>query len=139
MAAPAAAGRADSFKYNTSVNASALAKYEDRGHIADVAGCEIHETTNTWTGSSGGNNLYRAYVFGMGGVGTVDLEGNAPSDITDPQRQRFTIKTIRNTGNIADPEGLIGAAVSYNFVTTTVILDTQTYRYKTIDFQSSIA
>lgn len=139
VADPAASGLADIFKYNTNPNSSALVKYEDRGHIADVAGCEIIETTNTYTGTSGSNNTYRAYVFGMGGVGTVDLEGNAPSDINDPQKQRFSIKTIRNTGNIADPEGLIGAAVSYNFVTTTVILDTSTYRYKTIDFQSSIA
>jgi hypothetical protein len=45
---------------------------------------------------------------------------------------------------VADPEGVISAAVSYNFIFTAVVLDGPAgiggvYRYKTLDAQSSIA
>jgi len=141
---PAAVGLADIFKYNTDVKATPLVKYEDRGLVTHVAGCKVLETTNTYEGTSGGNNTYRAYVFGKGGVGTVDLAGNAPSDVKDPAKERFAIKVIRDSGSIANPTGQITAAVSYNFSTTTVILQGPAgiggpYRYRTMDPQSSIA
>lgn len=144
VADPAAAGLADIVKYNTNVNSSALVTYEDRGKIATVAGCDIIETTNVYEGTSGSNNTYRAYIFGEGAIGTVDLSGMAPSDITNPAKERFNIRTIQGTPDIANPEGLIGAAVSYNYVTSTVWLEGPpgiggVYRAKTIDFQSSIA
>jgi N4-gp56 family major capsid protein len=141
---PAAMGLADIFKYNTDVKATPLVKYEDRGLITHVAGCKVEETTNVFQGTSGGNNTYRAYVFGKNGIATVDLEGKGPSDITDPSKQRFKINVINGGASIPDPEGLIGAAVSYNFVTTAVVLDGPpgiggTYRYRTLDPQSTIA
>jgi hypothetical protein len=40
--------------------------------------------------------------------------------------------------SIADPEGKIGAAVSYRFVFATKLLDTSTYRYKIINALPSI-
>lgn len=141
---PAAVGLADIFKYNTDVKSTPLVKYEDRGLVTHVAGCKVIETTNTKTGTSGGNNTYRAYVFGKDGIASVDLSGKAPSEVKDPKKQRFKINVIRGGNQIADPEGLIGAAVSYNFATTTVVLDGPpgiggTHRFKTLDPQSSIA
>jgi len=46
--------------------------------------------------------------------------------------------------SIPDPEGQIGGAVSYRFTYTAVVIDGTTgvggsYRYRTIDAQSSIA
>lgn len=141
---PAANGLADIFKYNTDVKATPLVKYEDRGLVTHVAGCRVEETTNVYEGTSGGNNTYRAYVFGKNGLATLDLEGKGPSEITDPSKQRFKINVINGGASIPDPEGLIGAAVSYNFVTTAVVVDGPpgiggTYRYKTLDPQSTIA
>lgn len=141
---PAALGLADIFKYNTDVKATPLVKYEDRGTVTHVAGCKVIESTNVKTGTSGGANTYRVYVFGKDGISTVDLEGKAPSDVKDPKKERFKINVIQGGASIPDPEGLIGAAVSYNFVTTTVVLEGPagiggTYRYKTLDPQSTIA
>lgn len=138
---PAASGLADIFKYNTNVTNSPLVTYEDRGFVVDVAGCRVIESTNVRTGT--GPNTYRVYVFGKEGVGAVDLSGMAPSDIVDPAKQRFKINVIQGQPSIADPEGNIGAAVSYNFAFTTVVLDGPgsvggTYRYKTLDPQSTI-
>lgn len=141
---PAANGLADIFKYNTNVKETPLVKYEDRGLVTHVAGCRVEETTNVYQGTSGSNNTYRAYVFGRNGIATLDLEGKGPSEITDPSKQRFKINVVNGGASIPDPEGLIGAAVSYNFVTTAVVVDGPpgiggTYRYKTLDPQSTIA
>lgn len=141
---PSAMGLADIFKYNTDVKSTPLVKYEDRGLITHVAGCKLMESTNVAETSSGGNTLYRAYVFGKGGIASVDLEGMEPSDVVNPDKERFQIKVTRGGNQIADPEGLIAAAVAYKFATTTVILEGPAgiggqYRYKTIDAQSSIA
>lgn len=137
---PAAGGLADIFKYNTNVSGTPLVKYEDRGLITHIAGCRIEECTNVKTSAT---PTYRVYVFGREGVGALDLEGRGPSNVTDPAKQAFKINTIKGSPNVADPEGIIGAAVSYNFVFTTVVLDGPngiggTYRYKTLDAQSSI-
>ncbi len=141
---PAAGGLADIFKY-TAPQSSPLVKYEDRGVVTHVAGCKVIISTNVKTGTSGSNTTYRMYTFGKGGVGCVDLEGKGPSDVTDPKKQRFKINVINGApgGSIADPEGVIGAAVSYNFVFTSVILDGPagiggSFRYRTSDPISSV-
>ncbi len=140
---PAAGGLADIFKY-TAPQSSPLVKYEDRGVVTHVAGCKVVISTNVKTGTSGGSNTYRAYVFGKGGVGCVDLEGKAPSNVVDPSKQRFKINVVNGgVPSIPDPEGVIGAAVSYNFVFTTVILDGPagiggSFRYRTTDAVSSV-
>ncbi len=140
---PAAAGLADIFKY-TMPQSSPLIKYEDRGVVTHIAGCKVTESTNVKQGTSGSNNTYRVYIFGKGGVGCVDLEGKGPSDVVDPSRQRFKINVVNGgVPSIPDPEGVIGAAVSYNFVFCTVVLDGPagiggSFRYKTIDAVSSI-
>lgn len=136
---PAVGGLADTFKY-TSPQTSALVKYEDRGLVTNIGGCKLVETTNA---KSWGSSVYRGYVFGKGGIGALDLEGRGPNKVSDPSKQRFNIKVIKGGGNIADPEGVIGAAVSYNFIYTTAILDGPAtiggaYRYRVIDVTSSI-
>lgn len=138
---PAAAGLADIFKY-TSVKDTPLVKYEDRGVVTHVAGCKLIESTNVKF-TAGSPNKYRVYIFGKGGVGAVDLEGRGPNKVTDPKKQRFNINIIKGQPSIADPEGVIGAAVSYNFVYTTVVLDGPAtiggqYRYRVIDAASSV-
>lgn len=140
---PAAGGYADIFKYNTDVKSSALVKYEDRGLVTHVAGCAVWESTNVKTGTSGSSTTYRTYVFGREGVACVDLEGRGPTNVVDPRTQNFKINIIKGTPSIADPEGVIGGMVSYNFIYAAVVLDGPagiggTYRYKTIDAVSSI-
>jgi hypothetical protein len=102
----------------------------------------VKESTNVKI-TAGSPNLYRTYVYGKGAIGAVDLEGRGPNKVTDPRKQRFSINTIKGQPSIADPEGVIGAAVSYNFVFTTVVLDGPaviggSYRYRWIDCPSSI-
>jgi N4-gp56 family major capsid protein len=139
---PAAGGLADIVKY-TDPKGSPLVKYEDRGLITSVAGVRVVESTNVFTQT--GPNRYRAYVFGKDGIGCVDLAGRGPSKVSDPKKQRFNVNIIRpESGSMADPERVIGAAVSYNFIYTAVVLDGPAgiggvYRYKTLDPQSSIA
>lgn len=138
---PAANGLGDIFKYTTTN--TPLVNYEDRGVITEVAGCKLIESTNVKTQAS--PNRYRVYVFGKNGVGCVDLSGRGPSDVKDPAKQRFNVTVVKNPGpSVADPEGVIGGFVSYNFVFTTVILEGPTgiggsYRYRTLDPQSTIA
>ncbi len=139
---PAASGLADIFKYNTNVKDSPLVQYEDRGTITTVAGCKVVESTNVYTQTS--PNRYRVYIFGKDGIGCVDLAGRGPSKVTDPKKQRFAVKVIRPDASVADPEGVISAAVSYNFIFTACVLDGPAgiggvYRYRTLDAQSSIA
>lgn len=138
---PNAMGLADITKYNTSIGSSPLVRYEDRGLITHIAGCRVIESTNVKEQTT--PNRYRTYIFGKGAVACVDLEGRGPSDVQDPRKQRFNIRVIPGKPQIADPEGVIGAAVSYNFVFTTVVLEGPTgiggtYRYKTLDPQSTI-
>jgi len=139
---PAAGGLADIFKY-TMPEKSPLVKYEDRGLVTHVAGCRLIESTNVFQGTSGNNTTYRMYVFGRNGVGSLDLEGRGPSDVHDPTKQRFKINVVKGQPQIADPEGVIGAAVSYNFIFTAAVLDGPSgiggvFRYRTIDAVSSI-
>jgi N4-gp56 family major capsid protein len=138
---PAAGGLADIFKY-TGVKDTPLVRYEDRGHVTDVAGCRVVESTNVKV-TAGSPNTYRVYLFGNHGVGSVDLEGRGPTDVVDPKRQRFAVNVIPGKPQIADPEGNIGAAVSYNYIYTAVVLDGPpgmggTYRFRLFDAPSSI-
>ncbi len=136
---PTANGLADIWKY-TDPEKGAGIKYEDRGTIGNIAGCKILESTNTF--SSG--NSYRSYFIGDGAVTAVDLEGRGPSKVVDPTKQKFMINVIQPGKYGADPEGVIGAYVSYNFVFTTVVLEGPagiggTYRMRQIDAASTIA
>lgn len=139
---PAAGGLADIYKYNTNVANTPLVKYEDRGVVTHIAGCRVEETTNVLK-TTGSPNKYRVYGFGKNAVACLDLEGRGPTNVQDPAKQNFKINTIKGAPSIVDPEGVIGAACSYNFVFTTVVMEGPsgiggTYRFKMFDAVSSI-
>lgn len=142
---PSANGLADIFKYTNPKAAGSLIDYEDRGEVTVVAGARVVESTNVKF-TAGSPNTYRLYYFGKNGIGRVDLEGRGPQQVKDPKKQRFAIRVVKGGPEnltIADPEGVIGAAVSYNFVYTAVVLDGPaviggSYRYRMIDAASSI-
>jgi hypothetical protein len=71
-------------------------------------------------------------------MGVVSLGGNGPSNVVDPRKQSFAVNVIPGKPQIADPEGKIGFAVSYRFVFVAKLLDTTTYRFKTIPADPSI-
>jgi len=120
---PAANGLADIFKY-TGVKDTALVQSPDRGMITHVASCQVWESTNVKTVSTGDGTQYTTYIFGKEGVACIDLAGRGPSEVTDPRKQKFSIRVIRpDANNIADPEGVIGGAVAYNFIYTVMITE----------------
>jgi len=114
---PAVLGFADIFKYTTP-KSTELVRYNESGSLQSVAGCQIVEVTNCFAYSNTGN-YYRTYVFGKGGLAVVDLASRGPSNVMDPKTQNFKLNIIRNpAASVVDPEGVIGGAVAYNFVTT---------------------
>lgn len=126
-----AGGFIDVMKY---ANPQALVE----GEIGEIAGVRLFETTNVRTSGTAPNVLYDCYVHGLGGVGAVDLAGSGPSKIADPTKQAFRINTVRGGPNTADPEGMIGAFVSYRYVFVTKILDSTNFRYRVIRADASL-
>jgi N4-gp56 family major capsid protein len=109
------------------------------GEVGKIEGCRIVKSTNVKTSSDAApNTLYSSYVVGEGAMGVVSLGGNGPSNVVDPRKQSFAVNVIPGKPQIADPEGKIGFAVSYRFVFVAKLLDTTTYRYKTIPADPSI-
>lgn len=139
---PTANGLADIQKFKGVPGNSPLLKQEDRGWVADIATCRVKESTNVYT--AGSPTQYRTYVFGQGGLKKIDLAGRGPSKVTDPKNQKFKINVIARQGaTIYDPEGKIGGAVSYNFMTTGCFVEGPSgiggnYRSRTIDQVSSL-
>jgi N4-gp56 family major capsid protein len=139
---PDANGYADIFKYTGTDNLLVRGENERGTPVTTVADCKLMVSTNVKTQTV--PNRYRVYVFGKNGVGSVDLQGEGPSDVVDPKNQKFKINTKTFTGiSEANPEGTIGGVCSYNFSFTTVILDGPTgiggsYRFRTMDAESSI-
>lgn len=140
---PSANGLADIHKFKGVPAGSPLLKQEDRGTVCEIATTRIVESTNVYT--AGSPTQYRTYIFGKGGLKMLDLAGRGPSNVIDPKKQRFKINVIKPTANnIADPEGVIGGAVSYNFVTTGGFVSGPAgiggaYRSRTIDQVSSLS
>ncbi len=108
------------------------------GEVGKVESCRLLKSTNVGTSGSAPNVLYSTYVMGKGACGAVSLSGRGPSNVMDPMRQKFKINVIPGKPQIADPEGKIGAAVSYRFVFVTKLLDTTTYRYRIVQMDSSL-
>jgi len=106
--------------------------------VGKAGGCRIMESTNVSTATVNGNTVYYVYVVGAGAIGAVDLAGRGPSNVKNPKRQAFKTNVIMGKPSIADPEGKIGAAVSYRFVFTVKLLDVVVYRYKIIYADPSI-
>lgn len=138
---PAANGYADLFKH-TDPGGSALINFNKmRGTIDTLAGVRLVPTTNVYNSGS----TYRAYVFGKGALGKASLEGTKPSMVSDPNKERFSIKTKRFTDiSLADPTNEIGAIVSYYFTYLAVPLDGPagiggTFRWKTMECTTTLA
>lgn len=106
--------------------------------VGIVDNVKIWATTNVTTTVVANRTKYRGYVVGRGAVGSVDLQGSGPSKVEDPSKQQFKINVIRGGPQIADPSGMIGAAVSYRYVYLAKTLDT-TYRYRYFDAYVSLA
>jgi N4-gp56 family major capsid protein len=106
--------------------------------VGKLGGCRVMESTNVGTTGSAPSTKYYTYVVGQGAVGAIELAGNGPTDVVDPQKQSFNINVIKGGPQIADPAGMIGSAVSYRFVFVAKTLDTSTYRYRIILADSSI-
>ncbi len=98
--------------------------------VGMVENIKIWATTNVTTSGSAPNVLYSTYVVGRGAVGAVDLQGSGPSKVEDPSKQQFRINVIRGGPQIADPAGMIGAAVSYRYVFLAKTLDSTNFRYR---------
>jgi N4-gp56 family major capsid protein len=111
---------------------------EDRGFIGRFNGIEYWESTNV-TVTAGTPNLYRVYFFGLEGLAAIDLAGRGPTRTSDQNAQKFSVNVITEAKpSIANPEGKIRAAVSYNFVFVTKVLDTSPYRIRKIDAPTSL-
>ena len=108
------------------------------GEVGKVEGVRLVKSTNVATSGTAPNVLYTTYVVGQGAMGVVSLAGRGPSKVTDPRKQSFSVNVIPGKPQIADPEGKIGFAVSYRFVFVAKLLDTTTFRFKTILMDSSI-
>ncbi len=140
---PSAGGYSDTWKYTDPSGTDLVQGNTTRGQMRKaIAGCKVVTSTNVKV-TAGTPNLYRMYVVGKNAIGAVDLEGRGPNKVVDPTKQRFAVKVIQGGNNIADPEGVIGAAVSYNFVYTTAILEGPTgiggvFRMKQFDAASSV-
>ena len=98
--------------------------------IGIIENVKIWATTNVTTSGTAPNVLYSTYVVGRGAAGAVDLQGSGPSRVEDPSKQQFRINVIRGGPQIADPAGMIGAAVSHRYVFLAQILDTVNLRYR---------
>lgn len=137
---PAAGGLMDIYKFT---DPSAFIKNDDRGAVANVGGVKFFENTNVKTSQTGGGaNCWRVYVFGKNAFGVVDLAGRGPQRVADPSKERFSLNVIQGKPDLADPEGVIGALVSYNFKFAAKLLDAPNlngqYRYRMADAPSSI-
>lgn len=106
--------------------------------VGKIGGTRIMASTNVGSSGTAPNTFYYTYMVGKGAVGAISLAGNGPTKVTDPQKESFKVNVIKGGPQIADPEGMIGSAVSYRFVFVTKTLDTTTFRYKIILSNSSI-
>lgn len=106
------------------------------GEIGRIFNTRIVETTNVATVANG--TKYHGYIFGSGGLGVVSLAGRGPNNVVDPRRSTFNVNVIRGEKSIYDPEGQIGAAVSYYYVMTAKNLDTTTPRFRIIEGDVSL-
>jgi N4-gp56 family major capsid protein len=118
-----------------------IAKYADpqrliSGEIGRIFNTRIVETTNVATAAAG--TKYHGYLFGRGGLGVVSLAGRGPNNVVDPRRSTFNVNVIKGSPSIYDPEGQIGAAVSYYYVMVAKNLDSTTPRFRIIEGDVSL-
>lgn len=132
---PQAGGFQDLSKYIDELKGKNIS-IPDRGLVGRLHNVEIWETSNA-TQISGTPNKWRSYLAGFESFGILRLAGKGPKFMSDPDRERFNIRVVRNDGNqLFDPEGKIAAAVAYNVKFTAKTLDAS--RLRKIDAASSI-
>jgi N4-gp56 family major capsid protein len=108
------------------------------GEAGRIDSCRIFTTTNVGTSGTAPNVKYYTYVVGKGAVGSVELSGRGPSHVQDINKQAFKLNVVRGGPSAADPEGKIGAYVSYYFVHVAKILDSTDYRYRIVRSDASL-
>lgn len=87
------------------------------GEIGMMASCRIVTSTNVGNDAGAApNTKYYSYIFGKESFGCVDLSGRGPSNVTDPQNERFKVNVIKGGPSATDPTGEIGTYVSYRCV-----------------------
>jgi len=106
--------------------------------VGRIDNTRIVQTTNVKTSGTAPNVKYWNYLIGKGAVGAVDLAGSGPTRLTDPSKQAFNIRTLQPGPNPADPEGNIGAFVSYRFVFVVKELDSTNRRCRKIKADVSL-
>ena len=132
---PQAGGYQDLSKYLDPLKQSNI-KSPDRGLRGHIHNCEIWETSNALQ-IDGTPNKWRTYILGFEALGLLRLSGKGPKFVSDPDKERFNVYTVRNDGNqIADIERKIAAGVAYNFKFVAKTLDAT--RMRKIDSPSSI-
>jgi len=136
---PQAGGFVDLVKHDANTpGANRLVSIEDRGFVLQRHGVQVFESTNVTVDSSATPDTHRIYFSGMQGLAKVDLAGRGPNTVTNPAQERMPISVIREGKSKADPEGVISAAVSYNFVFVAKALTGGGTRLRHIDAESSI-
>ena len=102
-----AGGFIDVTKY-TDANAPRLFEGDELGKLAGV---RIGQSTNVGVSGTGTTTKYWVYVVGKGAVAAVNLgEGQIGSSERNPQ-----VSVLRHQPSAADPAGVIGGSLSYNF------------------------
>jgi len=110
--------------------------------IGTCEGARVLESTNVGTTGSAPNVLYANYLVGAGALGGVSLAGRGPGTPSNSRNTkpalRVNIITPRPGGEMADPEGKIGSAISYYYIFVAVLLDETTLRYRTINADATL-
>lgn len=136
---PSAGSLRDLQKYTDDVTGEKM----NRDVLGTFGGVRIRKTTQV-TKTAGSPNQWRTYIFGKGAFGGTSLSGIGYSQVYDPNKQNFQIRT-KTFGDIdvANPTGQIGGLASYNFTAAFALLEGPsgiggTYRNSFIDTASSI-
>jgi len=133
---PAAGGFQDIVK-QLKDQADKLVSPEDRGYAGQYQSVQLWESTNVTT-VSGTPNKYRVYFAGEEGLAVVPLQGRGPK-LPSGKDYTFNLNVVRRPPiGPANPEGKLGAIISYNFVFAAKILDTTNYRLRKIDVPTSL-
>lgn len=128
---------------NTAGGFIEVMKYADpgrllSGEVGQIAQTRIMESTNVKTSGTAPDVLYYSYLVGKGAVGAVDLSGSGPAKVSDPDKQSFNVNVIKGGPSQADPEGMIGAYVSYRYVYVAKDLDATTPRHRKVKANASL-
>lgn len=120
--------------------ADRLNSREDRGFVLQKHGVSVYESTNVTVDATATPDTHNIYYAANEGLGIIDLAGRGPSRVMDPKKQQFSVNVSRSLGSDkADPEGVIRAFASYNFVFVAKALDGGTRLKKTAAISSIIS